>query len=47
MAFSTLEKSKTAAAKANDAYIGKRDALHNLSEQIKTSGNDIGTLVSQ
>ncbi|GHT91923.1 hypothetical protein FACS1894122_05040 [Alphaproteobacteria bacterium] len=42
-----FEKSKNAAAKAKDAYIGKRDALHNLSEQIKSSGGDIGTLVSQ
>jgi hypothetical protein len=42
-----FEKAKTSAAKAKDAYVGKRNAPHNLSLQIQTGGTDIGALISQ
>ncbi len=42
-----FERSKTAALKAKTAYLQKRDALHNLDNEIRKSGQDIQGLIAQ
>ena len=42
-----FERSKTAALKAKTAYLQKREALHNLDNEIRKSGQDIQNLISQ
>ena len=42
-----FERSKTAALKAKTAYLQKRDALHNLDNEIRKSGKDIQGLIAQ
>jgi chromosome segregation ATPase len=40
----SFEKSKNAASKAKQAYLEKRDALHNLGVKLKQSGVDMRSL---
>jgi TP901 family phage tail tape measure protein len=40
----SFEKSKVAASKAKQAYIEKRDALHNLGNKLRQSGVDMNSL---
>ena len=42
-----FERSKTAALKAKAAYLQKREALHSLDNEIRKSGKDIQSLISQ
>ncbi len=42
-----FERSKTAALKAKTAYLQKREALHNLDNEIQKSGQDIQGLIAQ
>ncbi|KJW07818.1 phage tail tape measure domain protein [Orientia tsutsugamushi str. UT144] len=42
-----FERSKTAALKAKTAYLQKREALHSLDSEIRKSGQDIQSLISQ
>jgi TP901 family phage tail tape measure protein len=42
-----FEKSKVAASKAKQAYIEKRDALHNLGDKLRQSGVDMSALAAE
>lgn len=41
-----FDKAKTSATKAKEAYLKKRDALHSLNEEVRKSGRNIKSLVS-
>ncbi|MBA8770273.1 phage tail tape measure protein [Wolbachia pipientis] len=41
-----FDKAKTSATKAKEAYLKKRDALHSFNEEIRKSGRNIKSLVS-
>ncbi|APR98699.1 phage tail tape measure protein [Wolbachia endosymbiont of Folsomia candida] len=41
-----FDKAKTSATKAKDAYLKKRDALHSFNEEVRKSGRNIKSLVS-
>ncbi|WP_265017244.1 phage tail tape measure protein [Wolbachia endosymbiont (group A) of Epistrophe grossularia] len=41
-----FDKAKTSAIKAKEAYLKKRDALHSFNEEIRKSGRNIKSLVS-
>ncbi|WP_341808430.1 phage tail tape measure protein [Wolbachia endosymbiont (group E) of Neria commutata] len=41
-----FDKAKASAIKAKDAYLKKRDALHSLNEEVRKSGKNIKSLVS-
>ncbi|QUI60456.1 phage tail tape measure protein [Wolbachia endosymbiont of Spodoptera picta] len=41
-----FDKAKTSAIKAKEAYLKKRDALHSFNEEVRKSGRNIKSLVS-
>ncbi|WP_281508829.1 phage tail tape measure protein [Wolbachia endosymbiont (group B) of Pandemis cinnamomeana] len=41
-----FDKAKTSATKAKEAYLKKRDALHSFNEEVRKSGRNIKSLVS-
>lgn len=41
-----FDKAKTSATQAKEAYLKKRDALHSFSEEVRKSGRNIKSLVS-
>ncbi|BET37311.1 phage tail tape measure protein [Wolbachia pipientis] len=41
-----FDKAKTSATKAKEAYLRKRDALHSFNEEVRKSGRNIKSLVS-
>lgn len=41
-----FDKAKTSAIKAKEAYLKKRDALHSFNEEVRKSGKNIKSLVS-